>query len=234
MFSYQRSSSQKFLILLGVTVLGTPLAVWFAFLVAQYASLWAFVSAFTIGLVIWLTICAGVRALARWLGLRTTLIEAGMFLISIPLAYVFAKATSSALVFFWFFAFWSILSGLLTRSGRGMYVALHLANWLFFVGIFAAFGLAPYNSFPFLAIPLGIMIILLGLYRPVTNRLVLFPFMHHEPSNPAGPKPSPSERAYETGYQASYEEGGRSYTYSSEQEKPIARYPSGTIQQQKQ
>lgn len=232
MFSSQRSPSQKFLIWLGVAVIGTPLAFWFAYLVAP-SSLWASVWAFIIALVAWLAFCIGMRAFARWLGLRTVLIGAGMLLVGVPLAYLAASAIQSGLVFLWFLAFWTILSGLLTRNARGMYIALHLANWFFFLGILSMNGFYLFNVYTiYLAIPLGIMLILLGLYRPVTNRLVLFPFMRHGTPVPASPKPS-SGRAYETGYQAAYEEGGRSYTYSSGPEKPVARYPSGSIQQQR-
>ena len=231
MFSSQRNPSQKFLIWLGVAVIGMPLAFWFAYLAAP-SSPWASVWAFIIALAAWLAFCIGMRVFARWLGLRTVLIGAGMLLVGVPLAYLAASATQSGLVFLWFLAFWTILSGLLTRNARAMYVALHFANWFFFLGILSMNGFYLLNVYTiYLAIPLGIMLILLGLYRPVTNKLALFPFMRHGTPIATGPK-SPPERAYETGYQAAYEEGGRSYTYSSGPEKPMARYPSGTMQQQ--
>lgn len=218
MFSPQRSSSQTFLIRLGVAVVGMPLVFWFAYLVAPPSSR-TFVLLFTIGLLVWLAICVGVRKLAHWLflvfvmgllvcqviwlcvsvpahwvGVRTSLIGAGILLIGVPLAVLASNIADFATMNsgLWFLAFWSILSELLTRNGRGMYIALHLANWFFFLGILSVNNFHFLTAYPiYLAIPVGNMLILLGLYRPVINRLALFPFMHHGTVNPADPKSSP-------------------------------------------
>lgn len=229
---FQKSPLQTLAIWAGLTLIGLPLT---AILTNPFNP--NQLPIFAMALVSWLAFCVAMRALARWLRLRTALMGAAILLAGVPLALllfmltnnlnltnhmVYLDGSPALLIFYWFLGLWSILSGLLTRNERGMYVAVHLSNWLFWLGIISALGYG--QSLPLLIIPLGIMLLLLGLYKPIIQYLVLLPFLQKDTQPGAMPK-SADHQNYEQGYRASYEEGGKVYTFSDGQEEPTAHYP---------
>src|SRR5438876_5808454 len=91
---------------------------------------------------------------------------------------------SPILIVYAFLACWSVVIRLLTRSVRGMYLVLHVLNWLFWLGMAA---LAPGQIVLFLTIPLSISLVLLGLYKPIIQYL---PFLRQD-THSASPKNEP-------------------------------------------
>ena len=235
MSRYQKSPLQTVAIWAGLALIGFPLALLFA----------ASLPLFGLALVSWLAFCVAMRVLARWLGWRTVLMKTAILLAGMPFAILLFTLTSNLnfpdhmgfygspafLIVCWFLGFWSILSGLLTRNERGMYVAVHLSNWLFCLGIIGALGIGRSFPYPLLPIPLGIMLLLLGLNKPIIQRLAFLPFFQKNRQSSAVPKPA-GHQDYEQGYQPSYEEGGNIYTYPDEQEVPTVHSPRAEIQQQ--
>ncbi len=228
---YQKSPLQKVAIWAGLTLIGLPLT---AILTNPFNP--NQLPIFALALVSWLAFCVAMRALARWLSLRIALMGTAILLAGVPLALllfmltnnlnltnhmVYLNGNGAFLIVYWFLGLWSILSGLLTRNERGMYVAVHLSNWLFWLGIIGALGYG--QSLPLLTIPLGIMLLLLGLYKPIIQK--------NWQSN-AVPKPA-DHQDYEQGYRPSYNEGGNVSTYPHEEEVPTVSSPRAEIQQQR-
>jgi len=237
---YQKSPLQTVAIWAGLTLIGLPLT---AILTNPFNP--NQLPIFALALVSWLAFCVAMRALARWLRLRTALMGAAILLAGVPLALllfmltnnlnltnhmVYLNGNGAFLIVYWFLGLWSILTGLLTRNERGMYVAIHLSNWLFWLGIIGALGYGP--SLPLLTIPLGIMLLLLGLYKPIIQNLASLPFLQQNWQSNAAPK-SADFQDYEQGYRPSYkEDGGNAYTYPYEEEVPTVYSPRAEIQQQ--
>src|SRR5258708_7538473 len=237
---YQKSPLQKVAIWAGLTLIGLPLT---AILTNPFYP--NQLPIFALALVSWLAFCVAMRALARWLSLRTTLMGAAILLAGVPLALllfmltnnlnltnhmVYLNGNGAFLIVYWFLGLWSILSGLLTRNERGMYVAVHLSNWLFWLGIIGALGYG--QSLPLLTIPLGIMLLLLGLYKPIIQKLASLPFLQKNWQSNAVPK-SADYQDYEQGYRPSYNEGGNVSTYPHEEEVPTLSSPRAELQQQR-
>lgn len=237
MSRYQKSTLQIISIWVGFALIGLPLVLLFA---ASSLPL------FVLAMGSWIVFCGCMLAVARWLGWRIVLIETALLLAGVPLAFLFAMLISNLtidmaqhsgfilLAFGWFLGFWSLLSGLLTRNGRGMYVAIHLSNWLFCLGIIAALGNGA--SFPYLLlfIPLGIMFLLLGLSKPILQKLALLPFLQKNRQTNTVPKQA-AHQDYEQGYRPAYQEGENIYTYPDEQKAPTAySFPVEMQQQQQQ
>jgi hypothetical protein len=236
MSQYQKGPFQAVAIWAGLALIGLPLAL----LVSNSLPLLG------LALVSWLAICVAMRALARWLGWRTALMGAALLLAGVPLAILLFTLTSNLnfpshnymgfhgsptfWIVCWFLGLWSILSGLLTRNVRVMYVALHLSNWLFWLGIIGAQAWWSF-PYPFLLIPLGFMLLLLGLKKPIIQKLAFLPFLPKNRQSNAVPKPA-DHQDYEQGYRPSDVEGGTVYTYADEQEVSTVNFPRAGIQQQ--
>lgn len=237
---YQKSPLQTFAIWAGLTLIGLPLA---ALLTNPFNP--DQLPIFAIALVSWLTFCIAMRALARWLRLRTALMGAAILLAGVPLTILlFRLATDMNLttqpglsgsgplvILYWFLGFWSVLSGLLTRNARGVYIALHLFNWLFWLGIGSALGIFLPGGLIFLTIPLGVTLLLLGLYKPIIQYLASLPFLQKDTQSGAIPK-SADHQDYEQGYRPSYKEGGNVSTYPDEEDVPTVYSPRAEIHQQ--
>ncbi|QBD78946.1 hypothetical protein EPA93_24365 [Ktedonosporobacter rubrisoli] len=200
-----------------------------------------------VSLVICLVLCVAIRQLIRWLGLRTALVGAVIFLLGVPLAamlsaliplqdlvnhvlllnpWIFIEA--NWVITFWFLGLWSLLSGLLTRSARMMYVTLHFFNWLLWLGIISRHsGLL----FEFLIFPLCTTLLLLGFYKPITSYLSSLPFFQKRSQPEAAPKPA-HPQDYEQGYRPAYQEGENMYAYPQEEIPTIVSLPEGMQQQQ--
>ncbi len=180
----------------------------------------------------WMVFWIVMSQVARRLGWSTVFTQTMFFLIGMllalllslnhtltnfinPLIYPLGAENPSAVVFFGALCLWSALYGLLTRSARGMYVALHLFNWSFWLCILSVFGLGV-SGLLFLLIPLGIMLLLLGFSSLIIRNLTFLPpFPKKQRSDPA-PK-SESPRDYEHGYQPFYREGGNIYTMAPDE-----------------
>ncbi len=63
----------------------------------------------------------------------------GIFLIGVPFTFLLAKnpyyGTQDPVILTISLTIWALVSGLFTRSARGIYWALHVAAWIFGVGI---------------------------------------------------------------------------------------------------
>lgn len=191
----------------------------------------------------WMVFCVIMNNVARRVGWRTVLMRTGFFLVGVPLALLLSLnhtlpdlinplihlgGNPSVAIFFWALCLWFALYGLLTGSARGMYMALHLFNWLFWLGIVSVFGL---GSGPFLLIPLGVMLLLLGFSRPITRKLALLPLFQKSWRSDTAPK-SDDPRDYEHGYQPVYQEGGNIYTMEpDEMDVPTVYAPRADMQQ---
>jgi hypothetical protein len=249
----QKSPLQRVAIWAGLTLLGMPL-IWLLFVTLVNAlnlylppSPGSLVFLLASSLVAWFAFCIAIRRLTRWLGIRTALIGAVIFLLGVPIAAVLsANITLQNLVThalllnppwvninanwaitFWFLTLWSLLSGLFTRSARAMYVALHLANWLLWLGIISSSS----GLLPLLIFPLGIMLLLLGFYKPIIRGLASLPLFQKTSQPDAAPKPA-SPQDYEQGYRAAYKEGGNIYMYPDEEDIPTVYSPRAQSQQQ--
>jgi hypothetical protein len=249
----QKSPLQTFAVWTGLALLGTPF-IWLllgALLTAlnpEASSSTGFsIFLVAVSLVVCLALCIAMRPLIRWLGLRTALMGAVIFLLGVPLAAVLSASiplqnlvnhglllnppwvtiNANWVITFWFLGLWSLLSGLLTRSARAMYVALHLVNWLLWLGIISSSG----GLLPLLIFPLGIMLLLLGFYKPIIHRLAFLPFLQKRSQPQAAPK-SAHPQDYEQGYRPSYKEGENIYTYPDEDVPPTDSPPLEMQQQQ--
>jgi hypothetical protein len=249
----QKSPLQRVAIWAGLTLLGTPL-IWLLLAALVNAlnlysppSTAILVFLLAPSLIVWLALCIAIRRLTRWLGMSTALIGAVIFPLGVPLAAVLSASiplqnlvnhglllnppwvtiNANWVITFWFLGFWSLLSGLLTRSARAMYVALHLTNWLLWLGIICSSG----GLLPLLIFPLGIMLLLLGFYKPIIRGLASLPLLQKSSQPEAVPKPD-SPQDYEQGYRAAYREGGNIYTYTDEEDIPTEYSPRAESQQQ--
>lgn len=181
--------------------------------------------------------------------LRAFITIFGMMLIGLPFAFLmayFAYGAASALIFTIFMSTWTLLSGYLIRSAKGMYWSLHLTGWILGIGlsIYSAnlYYFNPYYGYVYpifffypiwILLPLGFSTVLGAQYPAVMaflNRLnFLQPRATPQQESPrAQTVPLPlSETSYQQGYQAGkiYEEGGKVFSYPQEQEQPQAHYP---------
>lgn len=231
-------------------IMGLPLVIGLTQLYASDGSKQRLV--FGLALVGWLAFCLVIRVPARWLRQNTTLHGATMFLVAIPLAILLFIGTNtfhigrnlgiddsiSLFISYAFLSAWSVVSIHSMRTARNMYYALHLINWLFWLGMVSA--LAPWGIFSvlwlgmtgpislqavlFLAFPLSIMLVLFDFYKPIVQHQA--PFFWFQMSS-AVPK-SDDHSDYEQGYRPSYEEDEKIYTYTDRHEEPVAGYPWGS------
>ena len=173
----------------------------------------------------WMILCVVINIVARRFGWRTV----AFWLAGVPFALLLSLnhtlpdlvsqlisggGNPSVAVFFWALGLWSAICGLLYRSARGMYVALHLCNWFLWLGIASLLG---WDSGPLLLIPLSVMLLLFGFSRPIIQKLViLVPFPHrwHSDTAPKSDDPRGYERGYS--YQTGYQEGGNTYPMPSQ------------------
>ncbi len=215
----QKSPLQAVAIWAGLALIGLPLALLTgSFPLAGLA------------LIGWLAFCFAIRALARWLGWRTALMQLAflvvgallallLFLLASNLSMLSLPGSPELFIVSLFLGLWSILSGLVARNARSMYVAIHLSNWFFCLGIMIGLGTGWAFPYLFLPVPLGIMILLLGFHKPVIQMLTSLPFLQKNKPSTAVPK-SDDSYDYERGYQSAYEEGGSVYPYQDESDKP--------------
>jgi hypothetical protein len=261
MTTSQKSFLQTLAIWAGLILIGIPVVMLLLYLLYQFVGglSWDQGGAFVYALALagWLTFWGIMRTLVRRSELRIALLRAAIFLAGVPLAvllstnnmlrslvsfivhYYYAPNMSfptnlSLAIICLFLAIWSLLNGLFTRSARGMYVALHLFNWFFWLGIIGTFFWTTGGSI-FLIIPLGIMLLLLGFRELIIRWLAILPLLQKSWKPTAMPKPA-DPPGYEQGYQSqSYKEGGNIYTYSSDEEDAPAAYaPQAETQQQQQ
>lgn len=266
MFQYQKNPLRAVAIWISLFLIGLPLA----FLLGISSPLF-----FAITIVAWLVFCACMGKLGQWLGWRNALILAGwslaggllVLVISWFLRYPYSSSLSlyglgnlAFSVTFLFLGGWFLLGGLVTRSERGLYVAIHLFNWCFWLGIFCMIThFFPYQLF---CIPFAVMLLLLGLNKMILRNLApLFqkgrqPEGAPKPANPQDyyqdyrpitemrdvPPPSDSQQmprpiglqGYQQGYQPIYEEGEDFSTYLNEEEIPTSYSQHVGYQQQQQ
>jgi hypothetical protein len=242
------------------TSLLQTLAIWVGFVLFSFPLILTLLSfmvgwfpgLLTLFLAVWVAICLMMSILARWIGLRTALIGTATFLIGIPIAVfismhipnstfysgmsndnTFVSGETHAIVIFGFLGFWSILSGLITRNARGMYAALHLANWLLSLSVLMLLLMDPHFLL-YLALPLGIMLLLLVFSQPIMQILSVLPWINQ--TEPSGAIPKPSDfQGYEDGYQPFYEEGGNtSLSHPYERQNQSAYMPQSEMQQRQQ
>ena len=253
MATSEKSFLQILAIGAGLILLGIPVTMLLLYPLAGGLR-WDGEEVFVFALVLagWLASWRIMRTLVRRLGLRTVLLRVAIFLTGVPLAFLLStnsmlqslvnsivryyipntvvpSNTPLAIICF-FLAIWSLLNGLFTRSAHGMYMALHIFNWLFWLGIVSAFAWVTGGSI-FLTVPLGITLLLLGFRESIIRKLVILPLLSWQPT--AVPKPA-DPPGYEQGYRPSfYKEGGSIYTYSpDEEEAPTAYSPQTETQQQ--
>ena len=256
MATSQKSFLQILAIWVGLILLGWPVAALLAPLFAG-ADGGGEGTIFVLVLVGWLALWGVFGIRVRQLGWRIAFTRAALLLVGVLLAFLLSAnnvlqylvapllrlyarnpafpVLPSFLIFFWLLAFWSLLYGFLTRSTRGMYVALHFFNWLFWLGIiFALFG-GSVGNLVLLIIPLGISLLLLGFRESIIRGLATLPFLQKSWQPTAAPKPA-DPPGYEQGYRPSfYKEGGNVYTYSpDEEDTPTAYSPQAETQQQQQ
>ncbi len=254
MFQYQKNPLRAVAIWIALFLIGLPLA----FLLGISSPL-----SFGSNIVIWLVFCACMGKLGEWLGWRTALIQVGWSLagglLVLAISWFMRYPYSSSLslyglgnlafsVTFLFLGGWLLLGGIVTRSKRGLYVAIHLFNWCFWLGIFSLIT----HSFPswLFCIPFAVMVLLLVLNKVIMrNFMPLFqkgrqPEGAPKPANPQeyyqAYRPTPEMRdvphhadsqempkpvgfqGYQQGYQPAYEGGEDFSTYLHEEEIPTA------------
>ncbi len=247
----KKSPFQMFAIWGGLTLIGIPVVMLLLLPFAAGLSGVSGMFALALALVGWLAFWRVVQVLVRRLGERAVLMRTAIFLTGLPLAFLLSTNTmllslvnsvvryyipntafpsyAAAAIFCWFLALWSLPSGLLTRRARGMYVALHLSNWLFWLGISS---LRDWDFF-LLILPLGITLLLLGFSESIIRSLARLPFLQKRQSD-AVPK-SADPHDYEQGYQASpsyYKEGKNIYPYPGEENASAVYSPLADMQQQ--
>lgn len=238
MHMHQRSLLQTVAIWAGLAVFGVFLGLFvypFGFLA---------IAAVVAG---WMIFWVVMHQITQRLGWRTVLKQTILFLVGVllalllslnhtltdlinPLIYPLGAENPSAVIFFSVLCLWSALYGLLTRSVHGMYVALHLFNWFFWLCILSVFGL--WTSGPlFLLIPLGIMLLLLGFSRQIIRNLEFLPLVQKSGRSDPAPK-SDNPRDYERGYRPVYREGGNTYTMApDEMDVSTASHSQADMQQ---
>lgn len=168
-----------------------------------------------------------IKALTRWLGLPTSLRGGVSLLIGIMLSVPLINLTNanhySVEGLFGFFGFWVLLSGLFTRNAKGLYVALHLANWFFAISLVELL-IREVNvgdtSVLFLLIPFDIMLLLLYFYKPIVKLLTALPLFQA-----STPPKSDREKIYEQEHYPLDENGENRYRDGYQSEGPIANYP---------